>query len=207
MTDPERVFEYFFTTKPVGKGTGLGLALCRAIVERAHGEITAENRPEGGARFVVRLPLATHEPARATPPPGEQSVTCEPLTLGGRSILVVDDEPSISSLQRDVLAAAGASVVVAGSGSEAVGCLAGASFDLVVSDLRMPGELGGRALLEWIERHRPELRERFLFVTGGSVDESDYLDHCGVPHLLKPFTIEEYQHAVRDVLSSRAIVA
>jgi len=53
-----RLFEPFFTTKPPGKGTGLGLALCREFVSRAGGSLQAENRPEGGARFVLRMPAA-----------------------------------------------------------------------------------------------------------------------------------------------------
>ncbi len=65
---PERVFEPFFTTKPPGKGTGLGLAICRDIVEKYRGRLTAENRDQGGARFVVRIPLDS-----CVPPPGGAS--------------------------------------------------------------------------------------------------------------------------------------
>jgi signal transduction histidine kinase/ActR/RegA family two-component response regulator len=204
LAEPQKVFEFFYTTKPVGKGTGLGLGICHAIVERASGTITARNVPDGGALFVVTLPRVAavrSEPAAERPrtPPAPQASSGHGA-LAGKSILVVDDEPSVLDLQREVLTAAGARVTGATTGDEAIAHIRARGFDLVVSDLRIPGDVSGKDLLRWIETHRPETRDRFVFVTGDSVAETEFLDRACVPCVFKPFTVEEYSRAIRDAI-------
>ena len=63
VREPEKVFDPFYTTKPVGKGTGLGLSAVYGVVQDHRGQITCLNRPEGGARFVLRFPIATQDSA------------------------------------------------------------------------------------------------------------------------------------------------
>jgi len=209
IAEPERVFEFFYTTKPVGKGTGLGLGICHAIVERAGGTISARNAPGGGALFAITLPRIVAKPRQQSV---ETAISVERTArlpdpaangdgpLAGRSILVVDDEPNVLELQREVLSAAGARVTGAASGSEAIERIRCEDFDLVVSDLRIPGEVSGKELLHWIETHRPESRQRFVFVTGDSVDETEFLARSAVPCVLKPFTVEEYSRAIREAI-------
>jgi two-component system NtrC family sensor kinase len=137
-----RVFDPFFTTKPEGSGTGIGLAVCHGIVT-AHGGSIELGEPEGGgARFVLRLPLAPAEPpAKQSPAAGEPA---SPLAA---HVLVVDDEPDIVTLLADIVAREGCTVTRAGSGEAALCALAGERFDLVITDLRMAGQ-DGRALLD-----------------------------------------------------------
>ncbi len=96
-----RVFDPFFTTKEAGEGTGLGLTICYSIIDEHGGRIWLENRPAGGAVFNVELPFGVREeeePADAEPPAGAQ-----PASIGGKRILVVDDEESIRALLHDIL--------------------------------------------------------------------------------------------------------
>jgi signal transduction histidine kinase/CheY-like chemotaxis protein len=217
LAEPDKVFEFFYTTKPVGKGTGLGLGICHAIVERAGGTIAARNAPSGGAAFTIALPRvvaertagATHRAVGAGEPPRalEPGSTADGAPLAGRSILVVDDEPSVLDLQREVLTAAGALVTGVASGDEAIEVIRRERFDLVVSDLRLPGRLSGKDVFHWIEANRPEARDRFVFVTGDSVAETDFLRRADVPCVLKPFTVEEYRRAIRDAIDRHPAIA
>ncbi|WP_144186378.1 hybrid sensor histidine kinase/response regulator [Elioraea rosea] len=153
----ERVFEPFFTTKPVGQGTGIGLAVCRSIAIAHGGGIALESPPEGGARFVLRLPgspLAVAEP-EAQP---------QPARLRGR-VLVVDDEPGIAEVVCDILRTDGWETAVAHDGNAAIATLAAERFDAVLSDVRMPGQ-DGIAVFHWIAAHRPGLAGRVVLMSG-----------------------------------------
>jgi two-component system NtrC family sensor kinase len=140
-----RVFDPFFTTKPEGAGTGIGLAVCHGIITSHGGSIEVTERPGGGARFTVRLPMAPSEdPGLAAMPEG----AAEPLSA---HVLVVDDEPDIVSLLADVLGREGCTVSPVRSGEEGIRELDRRRFDLVITDLRMAGQ-DGRALLDRLPR-------------------------------------------------------
>jgi PAS domain S-box-containing protein len=189
-----RIFEPFFTTKPVGQGTGLGLPLCKGIIEGHGGMIRAGNRSEGGAAFVVELPLGT--PARAARAAGSAS----PIT--GRLILVVDDEPDVAAVLAEILAADGHQVETAASGLVALEKLRVRPSDVILLDLKMPG-LDGPGLYRDIARQHPDLRSRVAFVTGDTMnpDTSAFLEETGAPTLAKPFTVEDVRRVVRQVVS------
>ncbi len=184
-----RLFEPFFTTKSEGLGTGLGLAVSRALAREHGGELQLEpHSPLGGAAFRLSLPLtgqaevvATHlEPASAAPPAARARV------------LVVDDEPEIAELARAMLEAAGYAVALADSGRSALARLAEQTFDAVVSDLRMP-DMDGAALWRALGEQYPALRRRVLFVTGDTLSPGaqQFLDQTECPALDKPFTKAE----------------
>src|SRR5216110_1525295 len=107
IKEPGKIFDPFYTTKDVGKGTGLGLSICYGIVKEHGGEIEASNASEGGAIVRVRLPAAA-----AAAPAQVPSNQPRELALQGQ-VLVVDDEETVLEFQREVLAGAGAQVVVA----------------------------------------------------------------------------------------------
>jgi signal transduction histidine kinase len=199
IEDPSQVFEHFYTTKPVGQGTGLGLSISHAIVQGHGGRITAENSPEGGARFTVVLPRSGSSPAETAVP---AAPVPKPLPAASRllpvSVLVVDDEPVVLELQMAILGSLGAKAVAARSGSEAIDLLRTRDFDLIVSDLLMPGEVSGKELHTWVAAHRRLGTRGFLFVTGDTVGESAFLQRVTSRCVLKPFTMEEYVTALRE---------
>jgi C4-dicarboxylate-specific signal transduction histidine kinase len=205
----DRVFEPFFTTKPVGEGTGLGLALVHQYMVAFGGTVAAANRPDAGARITLHL-RAADAPAtadvRAMP-----DVPAAPEVPAGRpdsatsiltpSILVVEDEPHLRRLQERILDRIDARVSLAESVSEAREILLRDHVDLIISDIRMPGE-SGLELFEWVQRERPELADRFLFVSGDiSAQELAIFSEARPDRLLqKPFQVDEYLARVTAAL-------
>lgn len=194
--DPDRVFDPFYTTKPAGRGTGLGLALVLQFVTEFGGTVTAENVPGSGARVVICLKqirnVSVPAISEVEPAPTSGSVAREPLA--GKRFLVVDDEVALLAVQKRVLARAGAVVETAASGTEARQILENREFDFVVSDIRMPGEADGLDLIEWIAAARPAMLARVLLVTGDMSVTNEMLHSHLQPEqfLVKPFTIDEY---------------
>jgi CheY-like chemotaxis protein/anti-sigma regulatory factor (Ser/Thr protein kinase) len=178
-----RVFDPFFTTKPVGEGTGLGLSICHAIVTQHGGRIEVARAAGGGTRVTVMLRAkAADETAGVRDEP--------PAPASGRSrVLVVDDEPAIRSLLATVLGPEH-DVTVAAGGLEAEALLLPAQgrFDVVLCDVTMP-DLSGVALYERVCASRPELRGRFVFMTGGLFGDEVFerVGGAGAPRLDKPF--------------------
>jgi CheY-like chemotaxis protein len=222
LKDPQKVFEHFYTTKPVGKGTGLGLSITSAILRNHGGRIEAANRPHGGACFTLRLPAReivpeAADPVRAAAPAPAPGIAApaapaheprRPARLAA-SVLVVDDEPSVLELQIAILETYGAQVIGARSGAEARDLLRERPFDLVVTDLRMPGEVSGQDLYRWARAERPGLASRFVFVTGDTMSESAlaFLETTGRRCVQKPFSVEGYLDVLRDTLNEKRAAA
>jgi signal transduction histidine kinase/ActR/RegA family two-component response regulator len=203
MKDPSKVFDHFYTTKEIGKGTGLGLSITHAIVQGHRGRITAENRAEGGARFVVRLPAAVVEAPQPAPARGDGRPAPATTSLPV-SVLLVEDEPSILEMQGAILTSVGANVVGVTTGHEALSQLQRRYFDLIVLDLKLPGGLAGEELFRQLQKSKPALVPRIVFVTGDSASEHTraFLEHSGRRFLLKPFSVEDYLHALRETLDA-----
>ena len=122
---------------------------------------------------------------------------------GRPQVLVVDDETIIAQLIADVLAEEGYDVETAPNGRAALERIELRSYDLILSDLRMP-ELDGLGLYREIEQRRPDLLRRFVFITGTSehTDYHHFIDVVNVPILTKPFDMSDLQRVAREVLSS-----
>lgn len=179
------IFEPFFSTKNEGMGTGLGLAVSRAIARAHGGELLLEESSRlGGACFRLSLPLDEDDSVDDSAKPD-----AAPTSSERSRVLVVDDESDIASLMRDMLESAGYDVAAARSGADALDLLSQASFNAIVSDLRMP-DMDGAALWRVIQRQWPNLSRRVLFVTGDTLSASarQFLDETGCSHLDKPFT-------------------
>jgi two-component system NtrC family sensor kinase len=193
-----RIFEPFFTTKPPGEGTGLGLSLCRSILEEHGGAIRVESSPGGGAKFIVTLPIG--EPREVAP----QAALAEPLAqITGKVVLVVDDEPEMANLLAEMLTSDGHQVEIAANGNEALAKSRQRAYDLIFSDIRMP-ELDGPGFYQQLTQQHPELRGRFVFVTGDTLGHETraFLERVGAPGLHKPFTPEEVRQVAQRLLRS-----
>jgi two-component system NtrC family sensor kinase len=197
---PDRIFEPFFTTKPVGAGTGLGLTIVHQYMEEFGGSVRAENRQEGGARIILRFRAAT--PDAVIDPPVVTKAAPTDLIRDIR-ILVVEDEAPLRLLQKRLLERLGATVTLATDAHEAQWLVDSNVFDLIVSDVRMPGTLSGVDFFRWIETAHPHLADRFLLVTGDVTGEdiAELAEYRGHRVLHKPFMIQDYIDAVSRIIA------
>jgi two-component system NtrC family sensor kinase len=194
----QRIFEPFFTTKPAGSGTGIGLSVCRGIVEGHDGSIAVDDAPGGGAVFEIRLPVADSDGMRQ-PQNGSGDVAKLPI---GTGVLIVDDEPDILRTLAEIFADAGARAETAGTGGEALAAMAAQDFDLIVCDMRMP-DIDGPGLYRTAVAQLPYYARRFFFVTGDvlSPEVAKFLAQTGVPHLEKPFQRGEVLRVAAGLLA------
>jgi len=198
-----KIFEPFFTTKPAGEGTGLGLSLCRGIVEEHGGTIEVESEPGRGTRFVIELPVVATRGAR--PRTGADAVLAP---IGSKTVLVVDDELDVADVIAEAITQDGHQVHVATHGAMALEMLAKRTFEVVVSDTKMPG-LDGEAFYDELMRRFPGLRERVIFLTGDvlSREKQEFLERTGRPFLAKPCDLDELRRLVQHVAVGVAVTA
>ena len=189
-----RIFEPYFTTKPIGVGTGVGLAVSLGIAEAHGGTLTVDCPAEGGAVFTVTLPVASVQPAR---PEAPASWKPDPSR---RTVLIVDDEAEIREALYEILTGARHRVVTASSGREALERMARERYDAILTDIRMP-DLDGRALYQEIERRWPGQAGRVVFVTGDTLASAlrEFVSKSGRPVIEKPFLPSEVRRVVAEL--------
>lgn len=189
-----RCFDPFFSTRPRGEGTGLGLATVYAVVAQAGGEITVASAPDQGATFTIRLPQVQDAVVDIRGP-------LEGPT-GDATVLLVDDEEPVRAFARAVLAEHGYKVREAASGPDALSVLAqqGAP-DLLVTDVVMPG-MGGLDLARRVGEMAPDVPVLFI---SGYVDDAALREEAsqGAALLPKPFLSGDLLSAVDDALNRR----
>jgi len=185
----QKVFEPFFTTKPIGIGTGLGLAICHGIIAEHGGTICAQNRPEGGARFVIELPIL--RPAKA-PSDGEEVKGSPSPAARAIDVLVVDDDPAIQDMLVAFLTFDGHKVDTATSAEVAMQKVAARRYDLLLTDLRLGG-MTGIEFYKHLDKHDRAMAERVVFITGDLVNPEtlEFLDSVENSCLSKPFTLDD----------------
>ncbi|MBI4914203.1 MAG: response regulator [Acidobacteria bacterium] len=185
----ERALDPFFTTKPQGKGTGLGLPMVYGTVKAHGGRLEIASTPGQGTRVTLRLPAKAIGTGNDSGPGGAAGPSPAPSC----GILLVDDDELVRASMGAILQALGHRPVLASSGEEALEVLgSGAAFDFVILDLNMPG-LGGAATLGRIRETRPELP---VLLATGRADQgaSALVEHYpGVSLLPKPFTVQDLQ--------------
>jgi PAS domain S-box-containing protein len=190
------LFEPFYTTKPSGVGTGLGLATVYGIVKQSGGSIRVNSKPGEGCCFEIHLPRAAGPPEPELPPEIELPEGRRNLT-----VLVVEDQDSVRRLAFHALASCGYHVLEAASGDEALRVAEGAHgrCDLVVTDVVMPG-MSGKALAEELRARWPHIQ--VLYVSGypNEVILRHGLMNGAVNYLEKPFTPSELAARVRRLL-------
>jgi len=194
----DQVFDPFFTTKPEGVGTGLGLAVSQSLARDHGGDLMLEPvSPQGGASFRLTLPMSGVAELDTKP-----ALLPEPATVLQARVLVVDDEPELAELMREMLESAGHEVATAESGALALALLAEARFDAIVSDLRMP-DMDGAGLWREVSARHPSLARSMLFVTGDTLspDAREFLRRSSCASLDKPFSKADLLARVAAMLS------
>lgn len=194
-----RIFEPFFSTKPSGTGTGLGLPTVQRIVVESGGEISVESTPGEGARFTVALPrhagdLSPHHNHHAHPI----------LPRGSETILVVEDDPAVRERAAGMLARQGYEVLTAGDGQEAVDLLARQrrGVSLVFTDVIMP-EMNAGAMARRLRESHPRLR---ILFTSGYTEQTiapEGIVPGAVDFLPKPYGLESLAGKVRETLDDK----
>ena len=190
-----RIFEPFFTTKPAGEGTGLGLSLCRGIIEEHGGTITVDSVPGRGTTFGLELPVVA--PPRVTSP---AAAAVAPPIRPGR-VLVVDDEAGVAEVVAEAIGRDGHQTQIATHGAMALDMLAQDGYDAIVSDTKMP-VMDGEGFFGELEERFPAMRQRVVFLTGDvlSREKRAFLEATGAPVLTKPCDLDEVRRTVNGVL-------
>ena len=193
-----RAFDPFYTTKPLGQGTGLGLSMIYGFARQSGGQIRVYTEVGAGTTMCLYLPrhIGTAEEAART--------VSEQIDRGtGETVLIVDDEPTVRMLVREVLTENGYTVLEAGEAASALSILDGhPEIALLVTDVGLPGGMNGRQLAEAARARRENLK--VLFITGyaeNAATSSGHLEH-GMELLTKPFVMSALANKVRKMLEA-----
>jgi signal transduction histidine kinase len=194
-----RLFEAFFTTKPLGKGTGLGLATCQTIVQQSGGHIDVDSEVGKGTTFKIYFPQVDEPLDTDT-----KFIKAGPLPRGTETLLVVEDEPGVRHLAQRVLENQGYTVLRAMNGQHALHLAQehnGSPIRLVVTDVIMP-LMGGKVMAEWLKTTYPDLK--ILFTSGYTDDAIAQHGELepGVAFLPKPYTPAALARKVREMLDT-----
>jgi PAS domain S-box-containing protein len=198
-----KIFTPFFTTKPVGQGTGLGLSTVRDIARNHGGFVQVRSQSGQGSRFTVYFPAPEGQTAEVA------AADSPPVPLGrGELVLVADDEQSILKLAKHILETHGYRVLAANDGREALAIFARhrPAIRAVIIDLMMPN-LDGPTAIRALRSHDPGLP--ILAVSGTSPNDNPLLGNkCGdISFLLKPFTVQSLLEAINAALRHPVIAA
>lgn len=211
----DAIFRPFYTTKPRGQGTGLGLSISAEILRAHGGEILVDAQAQGGARFRVILPSLAVTDRAQEPVTAEAGTGAPPVALpvpdaacspgDARKVLLVDDEAGIRRSVGRYLRRAGYQVTDVPSAQAALNALDTAQYDVIVSDLRMPG-LSGEELFVRLERDHPTMARRIVFTSGDMLREEtqSFLARSGCPALEKPYELDELVRTLGALLAGPA---
>ena len=190
----KRATEPFFTTKERGHGTGLGLSMVAGFAKQSGGTMNIQSTEGLGTTIEIALPLVL-PPEGALP--AAVLTTIAPAMKATRAwrILVVDDEPEIGSLVRDWLKQAGHTVVLANNASDALKLLSVRAFDILLTDIMMPGEMDGIHLADRVQGLYPAIK--IVLMSGYSKETATSRADVPWPLLVKPFSKADFDEVMR----------
>jgi PAS domain S-box-containing protein len=192
----DRVFEPFFTTKAVGKGTGLGLSQVYGFARQSGGDVRIESTPGKGTQVRLYLPALTREDM------GDVVATEDsaPASVTGRRVLLVEDDPAVSAVAMDLLMSFGLEVVSVENADQALTALEASLFDLMLTDIVMPGGMSGIDLARVAAGRWPDMH--IVLTSGYAGDDVDKaLKDAPWPLLPKPYASDELQRRLGEILS------
>jgi CheY-like chemotaxis protein len=193
-----RIFEPFYTTKDIGKGTGLGLATVYGIVQQSGGHIGVTSRPGAGTVFIVAFP-----PAAEAIPVTVSAVPTAAVNHGSETILLLEDNEIVRETAAEILTAHGYTILVAQSVEEALRLTMdhAAPIHLLLTDVIMP-DMSGPAAAAQLAAIRPTMK--ILYMSGYPADEMvrHGLEEGRVHFLAKPFSVATLTHQVRQAIDS-----
>ena len=190
-----RIFEPFFSTKEVGKGTGLGLSMVYGFFKQSNGRISVSSELGKGTTFRMFLPRA-----RAGEATGIKFVSAPTLAPGGETILVVDDDVAVRKVATQQLAALGYATIEAGSAAEALEFFAADTpFDLLFTDVVMPGSMNGVDLARIAREKRRNLK---VLLTSGYPDlKTRHESFQNIAMIKKPYRGDDLRRALQDAFA------
>jgi PAS domain S-box-containing protein len=191
----KRVFGPFFTTKPIGQGTGLGLSMIYGFARQSRGHVRIESAVGSGTTFRLYLQIYQGSvEARILAAPREVA------TGAGETVLVIEDDSAVRLIISDVLRDLGYACIEAGDGQAALPMLtSNTPLDLLITDVGLPG-LNGRQVAEIARRHRPDLK--ILFVTGYAEHATGHVPFLepGMEMVTKPFALDALALKIREMI-------
>ena len=193
-----RIFEPFFTTKAEGQGTGMGLPYCLSVVDNHHGTISIDKNRVTGTAITVTLPIEAPPVTAIDQRNTTEGEACRPLR-----VLIIDDETGWLQALTEQLEHLGHSTYGCSNATAALDVLKNEMFDLILSDVRMPG-VDGLAFYEEVCTRHAQLCDRFIFVTGDSLSQRArrFIETRRVPCIFKPFQIRELANTINHVMAA-----
>jgi signal transduction histidine kinase len=194
-----RAFDPFYTTKPIGQGTGLGLSMVYGFMRQSGGHAGIESSPEQGTTVRLYLPrgdMTAPDDVQAAAPGGDV------LLAAGKTVLVLEDEPVVRSIVVEVLEDMGLRAIAAGNGAEGLEILRSRQrVDLLVTDIGLPG-LNGRQVAEAARLSKPNLK--ILFMTGyaEAASMAEGFLQPGMEMITKPFAIDSLGLRIKSLIES-----
>jgi two-component system, NtrC family, sensor kinase len=196
----KKLFRPFFTTRPVGMGTGLGLSVCYGIISEHGGRIWAESEFGKGATFFIELPIT-----RKREPKSELNLINTDLDKVSKGkVLVVDDEPTIRDYLSQVLKRWGHQVTVVEDGYEALARIKDSRYDVILTDIKMPS-MNGIELYRRIKKiGDKKLETRVIFITGDVLEVKTvaFIYDNKVPLVTKPIELDDLNNKIKTILRS-----